>query len=131
MLSIIGAAGIVVSLVAARIVPVLLGGKFAAITDRVWLFTVEGLALVGVQFAVYAGLALSDRRLGRLVWLAVLAECALVATVAHGSITSIVSVAVCCDVVLLAAAAAIELRRMRRSHEPAEAGQGPGTNPPT
>jgi hypothetical protein len=110
-LVVIGALGILASLVAAQIVPLLLGKGYDAITGRVWLFAAEGLALVGTQFAVYAGLAVSDRRLGRLVWLAVVAECILVAAVAHRSIAEIVTVALCCVVTLLAAAVTIELRR--------------------
>jgi len=95
-------------------VPVVLGQAYEAITDDVWLFALNGLALVGVQFAVFAGLAVGDRRVGRLVWLAIVAEWVIVSRLTHGSITQIIGTAVGCSLTLLVAAAAVEIRRARR-----------------
>jgi O-antigen/teichoic acid export membrane protein len=114
LLAIVSAIGIIASILAARLVPVVLGQAYDAITDDVWLFALNGLALVGVQFAVFAGLAVGDRRVGRLVWLAIAVEWVIVATLTHGSITQIIGTAVGCSLTLLVAAAAVEIRRARR-----------------
>lgn len=114
LLAIVSVIGIIGSILAAGLVPVVLGQAYEAITDDVWLFALNGLALVGVQFAVFAGLAVGDRRVGRLVWLAIVAEWVIVSRLTHGSITQIIGTAVGCSLTLLVAAAAVEIRRARR-----------------
>ena len=114
LLAIVSVIGIIGSIVAAGLVPIVLGQAYEGITDDVWLFALNGLALVGVQFAAFAGLAVGDRRVGRLVWLAIVAECVVVATLTHGSITQIIGTAVACSLTLLVASAAVEIRRARR-----------------
>lgn len=127
LLAAISVLGIAASILAAGVVPIVLGHAYNAITDKVWLFAASGLALVGVQFAVFAGLAVADRKVGRLVWLAVVAECVIIATRAHGSIAQIITVALSCGAALLVAAAGVELRRARRdaAQPPPLAGHGP------
>jgi O-antigen/teichoic acid export membrane protein len=114
LLAIVSVIGIIGSILAAGLVPVVLGQAYDAITDDVWLFALNGLALVGVQFAVFAGLAVGDRRVGRLVWIAIVAEWVIVSRLTHGSITQIIGTAVGCSLTLLVAAAAVEIRRARR-----------------
>jgi O-antigen/teichoic acid export membrane protein len=114
LLVIVSVIGIIGSILAAGLVPVVLGQAYEAITDDVWLFALNGFALVGVQFAVFAGLAVADRRVGRLVWLAIVVECVIVGALTHGSITQIIGTAVGCSLTLLAASATVEIRRARR-----------------
>ncbi len=110
-LVIIALLGLIASVAASGAVPLLLGADYRGVSDLAWIFTAEGLALVGTQFAVFAGLALHDRRLGRVVWLAVALECLVVGFLAHGSLAQIVIVAAGCAVGLLIVAAVVELRR--------------------
>ncbi|MEP6852409.1 MAG: hypothetical protein ABJA87_07120 [bacterium] len=110
-LVIIAVVGLAASVVAAGTVPLLLGAEYGQVSHLVWLFAAAGLALVGTQFAVFAGLAVHDRRLGRVVWLAVAAECAVVALGAHHSIQQIITTALGCGLALLAVSVLVELRR--------------------
>jgi O-antigen/teichoic acid export membrane protein len=112
MLSVIGAAGLAVSVAAGGLIPVLLGrDDFRAVAGIAWLYTADGLTLVGTQFAVFAGLAVRDRRLGRLVWLAAAIETAVVIAFAHGSIEQVITVAVLTGLGLVIAATVVERRR--------------------
>ena len=124
MLAVIGAAGLAVSLVAGGLIPVLLGRTdFRAVAGIAWLYTADGLALVGTQFAVFAGLAVRDRRLGRLVWLAAAAETVVVVAFAHGSIEQVITVAVVTGLALVVAAGAVERRRPHPgAHAPQDVG---------
>ena len=97
---------------AGGLIPVLLGrDDFRAVAGIAWLYTADGLALVGTQFAVFAGLAVRDRRLGRLVWLAAAIETAVVIAFAHGSIEQVITVAVLTGLGLVTAATVVERRR--------------------
>jgi O-antigen/teichoic acid export membrane protein len=112
MLGVIGAAGLAVSVAAGGLIPVLLGrDDFRAVAGIAWLYTADGLALVGTQFAVFAGLAVRDRRLGRLVWLAAAIETVVVIAFAHGSIEQVITVAVLTGLGLVTAATVVERRR--------------------
>ena len=112
MLAVIGALGIVVSIAAGGLIPVLLGrDDYRPVAHIAWLYTADGLALVGTQFAVFAGLAVRDHRLGRLVWLAAVVEVGVVAAFAHGSLEQIITVALCTGLALVSTAAIVEGRR--------------------
>ena len=112
MLGVIGALGLLVSVVAGGLIPVLLGrSDYRPVGHIAWLYTADGLALVGTQFAVFAGLAVRDHRLGRLVWLAAAIEIGVVAAFAHGSLEQIITVALCTGLALVATAAVVERRR--------------------
>ena len=112
MLAVIGALGIVVSVAAGGLIPVLLGrSDYRPVAHIAWLYTADGLALVGTQFAVFAGLAVRDHRLGRLVWLAAAVEVGIVAAFAHGSLEQIITVALCTGLALVTTAAVVERRR--------------------
>lgn len=68
------------------------GSAYRDLADHAWLFVAVGSALVVVQLLLYA--QLTARAHGTLaVWVVVAAEAALIATVAHGSLVSIVSAA--------------------------------------
>ncbi len=124
MLALISAIGLVMAVFAAGLVPALLGNAYRPITTNVWMFAASGLALVGVQFAVFAGLAVADRRLGRLVWLTAAVEIAVVSATMHSSVIEIIGIALGCQLVLLLLAAAVEVRRSRS--EPALVNPGVG-----
>ena len=113
MLAVIGTLGLALSVAAGGLIPVLLGrSDYRAVAHIAWLYTSDGLALVGTQFAVFAGLAVHDRRLGRLVWLAAAIEVVVVSAFAHGSIEQIITVAVVTGLALVTAATVVERRRV-------------------
>ena len=125
MLAVIGVAGLAVSVVAGGLIPVLLGrADFRPVAGIAWLYAADGLALVGTQFAVFAGLAVRDRRVGRLVWLAAAVETVVVVAFAHGSIEQVITVAVVTGLALVTAATVVERRRPRPVADPAAGSAG-------
>ncbi len=111
MLAGIAAVGTVLSIVAGGLVPVLLGNGYRDIASSAWLFAVDGLALAGVQLALFAGLAVHDRRLGWLIWVVAVVEFAVVSLFSHGSRLSIIGVALGGALVLIVAATIVERLR--------------------
>jgi O-antigen/teichoic acid export membrane protein len=112
LLLVVAVLGIVASVVGAELVPLFLGGGYRPVAQNAWLFAADGLALAGLQFAVYAGLAVHDRRIGRLVWLVAATECGIVAAGLHDSTRQIIVVALAGGLVLLIASVLLEIRRV-------------------
>jgi O-antigen/teichoic acid export membrane protein len=104
VLAALGALTAIGALVFTPLLPRVVGNAYRAIEPMVWLFAVQGAALAGVLLGVYAGLAVSDRRLASLVWVVAIAEGLAVAVRWHGSIQQILGVVLCGSLVLLAAA---------------------------
>jgi O-antigen/teichoic acid export membrane protein len=92
------------ALVFSPLLPVVVGGAYRAIEPMVWLFALQGAALAAVLLAVYAGLAVNDRRLATLVWVVAGAEVLAVALHWHDTIDQILTIVFCGSLVLLAAA---------------------------
>lgn len=104
VLAALGALTAIGALVFTPLLPRVVGNAYRAIEPMVWLFAVQGAALAGVLLGVYAGLAVSDRRLASLVWVVAIAEGLAVAVRWHGSIQQILGAVLCGSLVLLAAA---------------------------
>jgi O-antigen/teichoic acid export membrane protein len=111
LLGVISAVGMAISVVGAELVPLLLGPAYQPVASVAWLFAADGLALAAVQLALYAGLAVHDRRIGRLVWIVAVSECIVVSMFLHDSARHIIAVALTGGLVLLVAAVTLEVRR--------------------
>lgn len=111
LLALLAAIALVASIAGAELVPLVLGPGYRPVASVAWLFAATGLALAAVQLAVYAGLAVHDRRVGRLAWLVGAGEIGIVALWLHGSTRQIVGVALAGGLLLVAAAVTVELRR--------------------
>jgi O-antigen/teichoic acid export membrane protein len=117
------------ALVFSPLLPVVVGAAYRSIEPMVWLFALQGAALAAVLLGVYAGLAVSDRRLANLVWVIAGAEVLAVALRWHDSIEQILTIVFCGSLILLAAAGwqyrGVARRRSRRgSGQPEVPGQG-------
>jgi len=93
------------------------GDAFRELAPYAWLFVATGASFVLVQLLLYAQLTAARLRGTAAVWAAVAVEAALVATVAHGSLTAIITAA------LLTALAAVSFgvvwsTRIARSSPP-------------
>jgi O-antigen/teichoic acid export membrane protein len=83
-------------------VPVL-GGGYAGLGPLLPLFAALGTALALVQLLLFEGIAARDRRMGRTVVVALVAEVALVAGPLHGSVGQIAGTALATALALAAA----------------------------
>jgi O-antigen/teichoic acid export membrane protein len=83
-------------------VPVL-GGGYAGLGPLLPLFAALGTALALVQLLLFEGIAARDRRIGRTVVVALVAEVALVAGPLHGSVGQIAGTALATALALAAA----------------------------
>jgi O-antigen/teichoic acid export membrane protein len=110
------AGGLVVADRAGLIVPVL-GGGYAGLGPLLPLFAALGTALALVQLLLFEGIATRDRRMGRAVAVALVAEVALVAGPLHGSVGQIAGTAL--GVALALATTGWWLLRRRLSRLPA------------
>jgi O-antigen/teichoic acid export membrane protein len=110
------AGGLVVADRAGLIVPVL-GGGYAGLGPLLPLFAALGTALALVQLLLFEGIATRDRRMGRAVAVALVAEVALVAGPLHGSVGQVAGTAL--DVALALATTGWWLLRRRLSRLPA------------
>ncbi|HET6876288.1 MAG TPA: oligosaccharide flippase family protein [Jatrophihabitans sp.] len=99
----------------APLLPAVLGASYRPVAHLAWLFALQGAALAGVLFAVYAGLAVRRHGLGLAVWLVAAVESAAVAARWHDSVEQVLLVVVCGSAALLAGAVAAALRRNRAS----------------
>jgi O-antigen/teichoic acid export membrane protein len=96
-------------------VPVL-GGGYAGLGPLLALFAALGTALALVQLLLFEGIATRDRRMGRAVVAALVAEVALVAGPLHGSVGQIAGTALAVAATL--AVAGWWLLRRRLAHPP-------------
>jgi O-antigen/teichoic acid export membrane protein len=110
------AGGLVVADRAGLIVPVL-GGGYAGLGPLLPLFAALGTALALVQLLLFEGIATRDRRMGRAVAVALVAEVALVAGPLHGSVGQVAGTAL--GVALALATTGWWLLRRRLSRLPA------------
>jgi O-antigen/teichoic acid export membrane protein len=99
-------------------VPVL-GGGYAGLGPLLALFAALGTALALAQLLLFEGIATRDRRMGRVVVAALVAEVALVAGPLHGSVGQIAGTALAVAAAL--AAAGWWLLRRRLAHPPTPA----------
>ena len=91
----------------------LLGGGYAGLGPLLPLFAALGTGLALVQLLLFEGIATRDRRMGRAVAVALVAEVALVAGPLHGSVGQVAGAALA--VVAALAAAGWWLVRQRRT----------------
>lgn len=105
----------VVAAAGASLLPTVLGASYRPVAHLAWLFALQGAALAGVLFAVYAGLAVRRHGLGLAVWLAAAAEVVAIAVHWHDTIEQVLLVVFCGSAVLLAGAGVAGLRRSRAS----------------
>jgi len=98
------------------VVPVL-GGGYAGLGPLLPLFAALGTALALVQLLLFEGIATRDRRMGRAVAVALVAEVALVAGPLHASVGQIAGTAL--GVAVALAATGWWLLRRRVGHAPA------------
>ena len=106
------AAALAVASLAGLAVPVL-GGGYAGLGPLLPLFAALGTGLALVQLLLFEGIATRDRRMGRAVAVALVAEVALVAGPLHGSVGEVAGAALA--VVATLAAAGWWLLRQRRT----------------
>jgi hypothetical protein len=99
-------------------VPVL-GGGYAGLGPLLPLFAALGTALALVQLLLFEGIATRDRRMGRAVGVALVAEVALVAGPLHGGVAEIAGTALAVAVALAAAGWWLLRRRLDRPPTPA------------
>jgi O-antigen/teichoic acid export membrane protein len=99
------------------IVPVL-GAGYAGLGPLLPLFAALGTALALVQLLLFEGIATRDRRMGRAVAVALVAEVALVAGPLHGSVAQVAGTALAVAVALAAAGWWLLRRRLSRPPAP-------------
>jgi len=109
------AAGLAVADRVGLIVPVL-GGGYEGLGPLLPVFAALGTGLALVQLLLFEGIATRDRRMGRAVVVALVAEVALVAGPLHGSVGQVAGAALAV-VAALAVAGGLLLRR-RLAHSP-------------
>jgi O-antigen/teichoic acid export membrane protein len=102
------------------VVPVL-GGGYAGLGPLLPLFAALGTALALVQLLLFEGIATRDRRMGRAVAAALVAEVALVAGRLHGSVAQVAGTALAVAVALAAAGWWLLRRRLARPPAPTPA----------
>jgi O-antigen/teichoic acid export membrane protein len=112
------AAALAVAALAGLAVPVL-GGGYAGLGPLLPLFAVLGTGLALVQLLLFEGIATRDRRMGRAVAVALVAEVALVAGPLHGSVGQVAGAALA--VVTALAATGWWLVRQRRPRPSSQA----------
>jgi hypothetical protein len=112
------AGGLVVADRLGLVVPVL-GGGYAGLGPLLPLFAALGTGLALVQLLLFEGIATRDRRMGRAVAVALVAEVALVAGPLHGSVGQIAGTALAVAVALAAAGWWLLRRRLGRPPTPA------------
>jgi O-antigen/teichoic acid export membrane protein len=100
------------------VVPVL-GGGYAGLGPLLPLFAALGTALALVQLLLFEGIATRDRRMGRAVAVALVAEVALVAGPLHGSVAEVAGTALGVAVALAVAGWWLLRRRLGRLPAPA------------
>jgi O-antigen/teichoic acid export membrane protein len=74
------------------IFPLAVGEEYRGVTGWLWLFAIEGAVLAIVQLVVWSRVAATDRLVAGLLWVALIAEVAVVALL-HGSIGTVLTVA--------------------------------------
>jgi O-antigen/teichoic acid export membrane protein len=116
------AVGLVVADALGLIVPVL-GGGYAGLGPLLPLFAALGTALALVQLLLFEGIATRDRRMGRAVAVALVAEVALVAGPFHGSVGQVAGTALAVALALAAAGWWLLRRRLGRPPAPVPAAQ--------
>jgi O-antigen/teichoic acid export membrane protein len=99
-------------------VPVL-GAGYAGLGPLLPLFAALGTALALVQLLLFEGIATRDRRMGRAVAVALVAEVALVAGPLHGSVAQIAGTTLAVALALAAAGWWLLRRRLARPPAPA------------
>jgi hypothetical protein len=104
------------------VVPVL-GDGYAGLGPLLPLFAAIGTALALVQLLLFEGIATRDRRMGRAVAVALVAEVALVAGSFHGSVAQVAGTALAVALALAAAGWWLLRRRLGRPPAPARAAQ--------
>ena len=109
------AAGLAVADRVGLVVPVL-GGGYEGLEPLLPVFAALGTGLALVQLLVFEGIATRDRRMGRAVVVALVAEVALVAGPLHGSVGQVAGAALA--VVAALAVAGWLLLRQRLAHSP-------------
>jgi O-antigen/teichoic acid export membrane protein len=109
------AAGLAVADRVGLVVPVL-GGGYEGLGPLLPLFAALGTGLALVQLLLFEGIATRDRRMGRAVVVALVAEVALVAGPLHGSVGQVAGAALV--VVAALAVAGWLLLRQRLAHSP-------------
>jgi O-antigen/teichoic acid export membrane protein len=102
------------------VVPVL-GGGYAGLGPLLPLFAALGTALALVQLLLFEGIATRDRRMGRAVAVALVAEVALVAGPLHGSVAQVAGTALAVALALAAAGWWLLRRRLGRPPAPTPA----------
>jgi O-antigen/teichoic acid export membrane protein len=116
------AVGLVLADALGLIVPVL-GGGYAGLGPLLPLFAALGTALALVQLLLFEGIATRDRRIGRAVAVALVAEVALVAGPFHGSVGQVAGTALAVALALAAAGWWLLRRRLGRPPAPVPAAQ--------
>jgi O-antigen/teichoic acid export membrane protein len=114
------AAALAVAALAGLAVPVL-GGGYAGLGPLLPLFATLGTGLALVQLLLFEGIATRDRRMGRAVAVALVAEVALVAGPLHGSVGQVAGAALAVVATLAAAGWWLLRQRLRRPSLPAVA----------
>jgi O-antigen/teichoic acid export membrane protein len=114
------AGGLVAADALGLIVPVL-GDGYAGLGPLLPLFAALGTALALVQLLLFEGIATRDRRMGRAVAIALVAEVALVAGPLHGSVAQIAGTALAVALALAAAGWWLLRRRLGRPPAPVPA----------
>jgi len=114
------AAALAVAALTGLAVPVL-GGGYAGLGPLLPLFAALGTGLALVQLLLFEGIATRDRRMGRAVAVALVAEVALVAGPLHGSVAQVAGAALAVVTALAAAGWWLLRQRLRRPSLPAVA----------
>jgi O-antigen/teichoic acid export membrane protein len=114
------ASGLVLADQLGLIVP-LLGAGYAGLGPLLPLFAALGTALALVQLLLFEGIATRDRRMGRAVAVALVAEVALVAGPLHGSVAQVAGTALAVALALAAVGWWLLRRRLGRPPAPVPA----------
>jgi O-antigen/teichoic acid export membrane protein len=111
LVGLMGVVGVTVAYAFSRLTLVFVGGSaYSEVSDRLWLFALLGTILSMLQLLVYAVLARSGRRPVLLVWGAFVVV--LVVGLTTSSVTSLLTLVLACDTVLLVGLLLTDARRL-------------------
>ncbi len=122
----VGLAGVttVGALIGGPLVPMIIGDDYRPVSGLLWLFAITGGALAILQVALLAAIARNRTRVGLLPWTVVVAEVALILTLAHSVLTLAVIAAGCAVV----AATVTVVATMRPAASPRAHGRSAGAS---
>ena len=105
------------------VIRVLGGAQYTELGSEAWLFALEGSAFALVQVLLYARLATQDRKAVLAVWVALVAQVAIISLWRHDSLVEIVTTVVAVSLVLTVAGLVMDRRQSPQVPIPMESAE--------